>query len=140
MGLRTALLVVTVLLAGCVGNPGPAGTVTETKSNATNSTERTVVSNVNETKVVERALDAEKAYVASKLRNASCVESWDTYPIVMDREGTVVNQTTSGLYVDVQQPYAWGNEDIEADSASRATYLVTDNETQRVSGPEIDPC
>lgn len=91
---------------------------------------------------ITRALCAEERYLRRQLQHADCVDSWGTYDAggSPDKEATVVNQTSNGIYVDVQHPYWWGNTEVSDDSFSTATYLVTGNRTRRVSGRAVDPC
>ncbi|MFC6952384.1 hypothetical protein [Halorubellus litoreus] len=89
----------------------------------------------------ERALDAEEASITERFENASCVESWSlTSYVGIDEEATVLNRTADGVYVNVTHPLSYATDDEEADVATDATYLVTENETRRVSGTNVSPC
>jgi hypothetical protein len=121
---RAALLalavVVAIALAGCSGLGGP---------------------DVTDDAAKERALTAEEQYLTARFENASCVEDWGLQSFTgIDREATVVNRTTDGLYVDVTQPFWYSTAEVEADVSSEATYLVTRDDVARVAGREIKPC
>ncbi|WP_192498371.1 hypothetical protein [Halorussus halophilus] len=42
--------------------------------------------------------------------------------------------------VEVQYPYSYSTGDIHADAASNATYLVSVDGAERVSGDSVSPC
>jgi len=123
MALRTRLvvpyaLVVILVTAGCLG--GAAVSTDDAR---------------------ERALAAEEAYVTEQFGNASCVEDWglESYTGV-ERAATVINRTSEGVYVEVSQPYWYSTAEVEADVGSEARYLVTENDTRRLSGTDVSPC
>jgi hypothetical protein len=129
------LVVVALLtvLAGCAAPLGGGPTVSETDAK-------------------ERALQAEESYLTARLSNASCLENWGTSPTVTNEEATVVNRTQDGVLVAVKHPFSYTTvsttDDPDstltarsyADGASRARYLVTEEDARRVSGDEIRPC
>lgn len=132
-------------------SPPPTPTIS-TACRRTDSTESSRQSSVNalttgapeltvET-AITRALCAEERYLRQQLQQANCVDSWGAYDAggSPDEEGTVVNRTSNGIYVDVQHPYWWGNSEVSDDSFSTATYLVIGNRTRRVSGRAVEPC
>lgn len=89
----------------------------------------------------ERALGAEEAYLTERFEDASCVESWSlTSYVGIDEEATVVNRTADGVYVDVTHPLSYATDDEEADVATEATYLVTEDDVRRVGGTNVTPC
>lgn len=114
-----ALVIATAALSGCGG-------VLSADAWAPNAT--------------DRALTAEEAFVSERLANASCLESWGTDPTVVDREATVADRTRDGVEVNVTQPYWYATERDEADDASRARFVVTRNDTERLDGDDVTPC
>lgn len=93
------------------------------------------------TKVKERALAAEEAYISEELENASCVDEWGLTDYGgWGKEATPINRSSDGVYVEVRHPYWFGTEELEADAGSEATYLVTDNGVQRLGGTKVSPC
>ncbi|WP_049986231.1 hypothetical protein [Halobellus rufus] len=89
----------------------------------------------------ERALEAEAEYVTQQFENASCVDEWglESYTGV-EREATVANRTSEGVYVDVSQPFWYSTAEVDADVGSEARYLVTENDTRRLDGTDVSPC
>lgn len=112
------VLVFTAGLAGCLGG-GQAGPA------------------VSDANAIERALAAEEQYVSEQLSSAECVTEWGTDPTVEAREATVTNRSADGPAVSVTQPYWYGTTDTEADGASAARYLVSENATARGDGDEL---
>ena len=88
----------------------------------------------------DRALAAEETYVSEQLSAAECVTEWGTDPTVEDREAAVTNRSVDGVAVNVTQPYWYGTADTDADGATAARYLVTENATTRLDGDELSPC
>jgi hypothetical protein len=89
----------------------------------------------------ERALTAEERYLRSRLRNANCVDGWSLTSFVgLEQSATVTNRTAEGVTVEVSHPYSYRSSDVDADVESEARYLVTENETRRVDGPDVAPC
>lgn len=88
----------------------------------------------------ERALSAEKTYLTRQLQDAPCPENWGTRPTTASRRATVVNRTTEGVYVEVTHPYSYSTGSEEADGATEATYLVTDDGIERERGDHVYPC
>lgn len=89
----------------------------------------------------ERTLAAEEVYITEQLENASCVEEWGLTDYGGWGKGaTVINQSADGIYLKVRHPYWYGTGELESDGGSEATYLVTDDETQRLSGTNVTPC
>lgn len=132
------ILLITVLcltLAGCIGSPdGQSSAAAET------STITETPTTLPASEATERALDAETRYVSARLRNASCLHSWGIGEYTTEAEATLINRTSRGVVVQVQRPYAWEKNASMADLSSEARYLVTENESVRLSGSSIDPC
>lgn len=114
---------------------------TTLRPNSTTTTQRTTES-VRVTDAKSRALSTEEEHIDSVMRNASCVESWDTAEVTAEKEARVVDETAEAVYVAVSHPHAYGRADqTEADSISNATYRVTDDDIQRVEYErELNPC
>ena len=128
-----AFVLTSVALAGCASLPGtqPPSTTTTTVA----------PSALSDSTAKEQALNAEETYLSAHLQNASCLESWGTEPTAVSKQATVMNRTTSGVVVDVTHPYHYATTDGKhADVGSDARYLVTLNDTTRVSGDDIHPC
>lgn len=103
------------------------------------SPEKIELCTASETK--SRVLAAEEAYITDQLENASCVEEWGLTDYGGWGKGaTVISQSADGVYVKVRHPYWYGTGELESDGGSEATYLVTDDETQRLSGTNVTPC
>jgi hypothetical protein len=90
------------------------------------------------------ALSAEESYVADQLETASCLTDWGANEGAANKEAAVTDLTPRGVYVSVSLSYAYttqnDNETIHADTASKAVYEVTLNDTRRISGDDISPC
>mgnify|MGYP000392145502 CR=1 FL=1 len=132
--LLTLALATVLLGAGCIGAPTAPG-AGET--------------GVSDEAATNRALAAEERYIASALSNADCVDSWGTAPTITQKEATVVERGGEGVLVEVQHPFSYStetttedgrNESIHADGATEATYRVTADGTERVSGTGLSPC
>jgi hypothetical protein len=95
---------------------------------------------VSDEEAKERALAAEEAFLAGRLRNASCLTNWGTYPTTMSESATVVNRTADGVFVEVVHPYSYSTENVSADGGSNALYVVTADGTRRVRGDDVAPC
>lgn len=89
----------------------------------------------------DRALAAEEQYITEQLGNASCVDSWGLVSFTgLQKEATVTNRTSDGVYVVVRHPYVYSTEEVDADVESEAHYLVTSDDIDRISGTEVSPC
>jgi hypothetical protein len=138
------VLVVACTAGGCLGVP------VASDSPANDSRTTTVASaSVPDGPAKQFALDAEEAYLESVLSNASCLDSWGTSPTVTTEEATVVERSAAGVRVEVRHPLSYSiertNEDgtmerVHADGASEATYLITENGTERLTGDTPSPC
>lgn len=105
-------------IAGCLGGPG-----------------------VSSRDAKERALSAEEDHIARQFENATCVEDWGlTSYVGIEEEATVTNRTGGEAYVAVTHPYWYSTEEVEADVASDARYLVTADGVERVGGTDVSPC
>lgn len=151
MRLRKALLLAVVVsslkLAGCTNIVSDQPTTSEQPTTATptptapTTTQSTIASSdLSDSTAKDRALTAEETYLSAHLSNESCLNDWGTTPTTMDKEATIVNRTADGVVVDVTHPYWYSTGSSEADLGSNARYLVTENETTRLSGDDIDPC
>jgi hypothetical protein len=92
-----------------------------------------------------RALEAEEAYVADRLENASCLSDWGTSEGAgPSKDASITKVTTHRLQISVTLPYAYtteaGNETMYADFASEAVYEVSPTRVQRIRGDDISPC
>ena len=119
-----------LVLAGCI----------EASTDEPDASNRSDASNVSDEAAEERALSAETRYLTRQLEDASCLETWGTRPTTASRRATVVDRTAHGVYVEVTHPYSYSTESVEADGASEATYLVTDDGTARKRGDHVYPC
>jgi hypothetical protein len=88
----------------------------------------------------ERALAAEKEYLTEQLQSAPCLNNWGTYPTTARKRATVAGRTSEGVRIEVFHPYSYSTDRVEADGASRADYLVTADEAQRIDGDAVSPC
>lgn len=88
----------------------------------------------------ERAIDTEESYLSVQLRNASCLKDWGTAPTTQRKKATIVNRTEASVVVSVTHPYWYTTGSRNADGISKAKYLVTLNDTKRISGTDIQPC
>lgn len=114
---------------------------TSTSTQSTTAGPTTIpASTVSDDEAKERALAAEKAYLRTQLKDASCLENWGTAPTTASKRATVAGRTADGVRVELQHPYSYSTGDTHADGASRATYLVTAEDEQRVEGDSISPC
>jgi hypothetical protein len=136
---------------GCLGNSTEGSNFAETTAMATDDDTTTgthptpnetalPASVVSDDEAKERALAAEKEYLAGQLRSAPCLDDWGTYPTTASKEATVTERTTDGVRAEVVHPYSYSTDRTEADGASSAEYLVTDHETTRVDGDVVTPC
>ncbi|WP_256295978.1 hypothetical protein [Haloarchaeobius salinus] len=137
-----AVVVSALLLTGCLNLPGQATTAEPTTTAPLPPTPQPVsdLSELSESEAGEIALQAEETYLSMHLRNASCLETWGTYPTTSSTVATVVNRSAERIIVTVQHPYSYSTDTSEADSSSTARYRVTENGTTRLSGDEIAPC
>lgn len=91
-----------------------------------------------------RASNAEEAYVAARLENASCLDGWGTNEGAASGNAAVTDLAPLGVRVTVRVPYAYrvetDGEPVFADTASEAVYEVTLLGTRRVGGDDISPC
>ncbi|GGM48396.1 hypothetical protein GCM10009006_32040 [Haloarcula argentinensis] len=94
--------------------------------------------NISEAK--ERALEAETSYVSTRLKNASCLDSWDIGSFTAGPDATVINQTNRGVVIKARRPYSWEKGKSVYDAEHYARYLVTKTELKRLSGDTIEPC
>lgn len=116
VGLVCILVVFTTI--GCAGGPG-----------------------VSNDEAKDRALAAEEAYITEQLENASCVQSWSLRSFVgIEEEATTLNETATGIYVEVSHPYSYATNTTEADVGTEARYFVTANMTDRLAGTTVSPC
>ncbi|MBX0321580.1 hypothetical protein EGH21_00920 [Halomicroarcula sp. F13] len=101
---------------------------------------------VGATTAERRALDAESEYVDHRLeQQAACLSDWGTDEGAgPSRDAEIRQVTLGGVYVDVTVPYAYtvgtGDDRVFADTASRATYVVTPTTTTRVGGDDVAVC
>lgn len=124
-----------------IGERQPTAPAAETPVPSETPAESTAPATDSENEIASmRALRAEGAFLEARLRNASCLEQWGTGGGVVSKESTVINDTAAGQYVEITHPYWYSTDADEADSASRATYLVSSNGTQRVAGDPVRPC
>ena len=134
------------LLAGC---SAPNAT-TESRSSTADTTENQTIapSDLSDSAAKERALAAEEEYLEGQLSGATCLDDWGTTPTVVSKEATVTDRTEDGVRVDVRHPY-WYTRTMSdqgtsiqehADGGSRATYLVTREDADRVDGDIVTPC
>ena len=137
-----AVVVSALLLTGCLNLPGQATTAEPTTTAPLPPTPQPVsdLSALSDSDAGELALQAEEVYLSMHLRNASCLETWGTYPTTSSEVATVVNRSAERIIVTVQHPYSYSTDNTEADSSSTARYRVTENGTTRLSGDEIAPC
>jgi hypothetical protein len=97
-------------------------------------------SGIDESAAEERALSDETEYVETRLQNATCLESWGIGEYTMEATATVTDRTEEGVRVEVQRPYSYSTTEQIADVATHATYLVAENQTERLSGDSVGPC
>lgn len=95
--------------------------------------------------VKEVAYAYEGAWIANRLSNEPCVESYTLAPTVTDPEREVVTRGRSAMLVRVKHPYAFSAEreegQLHADLASAARYYVSTDAVVRVSGDDVEaPC
>ena len=150
---RITVVCLLILIAGCGSpalsdNPDSNQTGTEkTKMNSTeaiqtknNQTSSQVQYNISNESAKERALVSEQMYLKHQLSNATCLDSWGTSSATVTERAVIVNRSRHGIRVSVTHPYWYGEEQNAADSYSEAQYIVTKNNTQRVSGDNVSPC
>ncbi|MFC7202224.1 hypothetical protein ACFQJC_01750 [Haloferax namakaokahaiae] len=115
-----------VSLAGCLGGTPSAG------------------DELSNTSAKQRALDAEREYLESRLGNASCLSEWGITATTTSKEAAITNRTAEGVLVEIRHPYSYeakhGDSYSIADQSSQATYLVTNEGAERVSGDDVSPC
>lgn len=133
------------LLAGCSG----PDVTTESRS-TTDTTENETISPsiLSDPAAKERALAAEEEYLEGQLAGATCLDDWGTTATVIEKEATVIDRTEDGVRVEVIHPY-WYTKTVSgqgtsiqehADAGTRATYLVTTEDADRVNGDVVTPC
>ncbi|MFW5919064.1 MAG: twin-arginine translocation signal domain-containing protein [Halanaeroarchaeum sp.] len=138
---------VAALLAGC---SGPETTTESRSTTTTDGPENQTIApaTLSDETASERALTAEKEYLEGQLSGASCLDDWGTTATVVERETTVIERTADGVRVDVVHPY-WYTRTLtdretsiqeHSDAGSRATYLVTQNDEERLDGDDVSPC
>lgn len=88
----------------------------------------------------ERALEAEESYLVERLENASCLTGWGTSETTAQTTASVADRTAEGVVVDVTHAYWYSTEKAEADGASEARYVITDDDTRRIHGETVSPC
>lgn len=129
--------------AGCLGDAASEAPASEsTRTNAT-ATERLTVSpsEVSDEEARDRALAAEEEFLTARLENASCLNGWGTTPATVDESAAVVDRSADGVTVSVTHPYWYSTDRAEADLASEAVYVVTEDEARRVGdGEDVSPC
>lgn len=133
------------LLAGCSGPD-----VTTESGTSTDSTENETISptELSDSVAKERALAAEEEYLEGQLAGATCLDDWGTTATVVSKEATVTDRTEDGVRVDVLHPYWYTRTTSDqgtsiqehADGGSRATYLVTTEDENRMDGDVVAPC
>lgn len=131
-------------IAGCLGNSSsdtgePPRNDSPSHTSSSESTTETPSLSASDAK--ERALHAEQTYLETQLQNASCLSTWSASTPIASNHATVENQTSNGTYVRVKHGYSYSGEKVpEADGISEALYLVTEENSERVSGRAISPC
>jgi hypothetical protein len=146
--LFAALAASSLVVAGCMGSPGqPTATASQTQTTqpttqTTAPTTRTTVppSTLSDSEAESRALRTEERHLTERLRAADCLGEWGTAGATMAERATVENRTSDGVVVAVRHPYSYSKAGSHADLASNARYLVTENETERRSGTNVQPC
>ena len=88
----------------------------------------------------QRAIEAEESYLVEKLESASCLTGWGTEETTAQTTATVAERTAEGVVVEVTHAYWYSTDFVEADGASEARYVVTENEARRIQGDTISPC
>lgn len=88
----------------------------------------------------ERALAAEEAFLTERFRNASCLTNWGVSPKSPSTRTGIVERTAEEVRVEVTLTYYYSTDDLEADGASNALYVVTVDSTERIRGDEVSPC
>ena len=92
----------------------------------------------------QRALAAEEEYVTAHLEDESCLSDRGVNEGAANREVSIEGVTIGGVRVAVSMPYAYttgeDGEQIFADAASDAVYVVTLTDTHRISGDEVSIC
>ena len=129
--------------AGCLDrSPTDGGDDDATTQPDDATTEPATVSSseVSDEEAKDRALAAEEEYLKGELENASCLNGWGTTPSTASESAEVVDRSADGVTVSITHPYWYGTDNVEADGASNAFYVVTEDESRRASGTDIDPC
>ena len=126
-----AISVCSVLsLAGCLS----------TRNGKSSDSTTTTAPAISEGEAKNRALEAEKQYLDETLNSQPCGDGSSETPIV-ENTATIENETSDGFSVNVEYGYSFNEDDgAHYDGRSEATYLVTENQTKRVSGTDISPC
>lgn len=143
--MRTRLVLavaVVLLLAGCSASFGTTTqeTTTDRATTADRMTYPGPPADLTNESAKAVALDYEEAYVHNRLRNASEVDSFGVRDgVVVSVEAAVLNESDGGVYVRVQMPYWWGNEDVDSDGGTNAVYFVSEETVERVRGDEVSP-
>ena len=134
--IKISIVTAPVGVSGCL-QKGPS-TSTPTESN-TSSSEDTAKKAESAESVKNQAINAEEDYIFDQLQNASCAVGAPG-----GQTGTkyakIVNETDQGKYVDVNVPYHYSTEELEADYESKALYLINETSIKRIKGDEISPC
>ncbi len=87
------------------------------------------------------ALTQEEAYLETTLENASCLTAWDTSEVTSKKRASVISYSLDGHVVKVSHPYSYSTNQTDADSSSKATYLVSGNEAHLLERMPLNlPC
>lgn len=122
-------IVVLLALAGCAGVPSGGLSDTQTHEQTTQAP------SISTETAKDRALDAEKERVKTILENASNITG--SVGIYGEKNATVLNQSSEGIYVQVKMPYSYeyhckGKDGNVDEVTTKEIYLVTNNSNQLV--------
>lgn len=128
------------MTSGGADTPPPSSSTPTASPTATAAPETTTVDRTRE-RAKDQALRAEEEYITEQFENASFVEDWGLTDYVGWRKGaTIINQSSTGVYVNVSHPFWYSTSEEEADVGTKATYRVTGDEVQRLSGTNVSLC
>jgi len=128
-------------IAGCVSDLSD-DSGDDSEESGTTMTEGTTVAPaaVSDSDARIRALRAEEEFISENLRTAACVEEWGTSETTAETNAEVTERTVDGVYVEIQHAY-WATTDTsELDGVTSATYVVTKESTDRISGRGVSHC
>lgn len=136
---NSLLLVVMLLLAGCTASaPAPSESQTGVTEDGTPEPREfpSPPAELTPETAKQTALNYEAAYVDRRLVNSS-VDDFGTFGGASFPEASIVNETDSGYYIDVQMPYYYEQGEMDTDTFTRARYFVSTGTINRINGSNV---